>query len=396
MLKRCNVWAAVGVLGLSSIAVGQSASFMGLGDLPGGGYESFAYGISDDGQTIVGQGTSASGPEAFRWTLAGGMAPLGDLSGGEFFSAAYDVSADGQVVVGHGTRPNGSEAFRWTPSTGMVGLGDLVSPVQNSYATGISSDGRIIVGGATPPVGIERAFRWTEETGMVGLPDLAGGNEESFAYKISGDGSTIVGEGNHPAGRRAVRWTSAGSVQFFGNTNTSPSRSRGVNFDGTRTVGAMRDGVGIFSGTVAFRSGNNSTTPTSLGQLQTLVRHSEAAAISDDGTIVVGFAMSDPTAGDRRYEAFIWDPLNRMRNLRLVLQNDLGVDMMGWHLLAAEAISGNGLTITGWGYNPEGNIEAWVATVPEPSVLALLTPVLLAIRRRRGAETHTHAPLRGI
>ena len=51
--------------------------FMGLGDLPGGGFSSFAYDVSADGSIVVGQGLSASGAEAFRWTMADGMIGLG-------------------------------------------------------------------------------------------------------------------------------------------------------------------------------------------------------------------------------------------------------------------------------------------------------------------------------
>ena len=50
---------------------------------------------------------------------------LGDLPGGRFQSAAIGVSGDGHVVVGEGSSPQGREAFRWTAETGMIGLGDL-------------------------------------------------------------------------------------------------------------------------------------------------------------------------------------------------------------------------------------------------------------------------------
>ena len=39
---------------------------------------------------------------------------LGDLPGGTFASSASDVNADGSVIVGRGTSANGPEAFRWT------------------------------------------------------------------------------------------------------------------------------------------------------------------------------------------------------------------------------------------------------------------------------------------
>jgi hypothetical protein len=80
--------------------VAGGPSFQGLGDLPGGGFSSLAYDVSADGSTVVGNGESASGTEAFRWRLDTGMQGLGDLPGGDFFSHAQDVSADGSVIVG--------------------------------------------------------------------------------------------------------------------------------------------------------------------------------------------------------------------------------------------------------------------------------------------------------
>ncbi len=52
-------------LALPSAALGQ-ASFQGLGDLPGGIFQSFPFDISADGQVVVGFSRSASGREAFR------------------------------------------------------------------------------------------------------------------------------------------------------------------------------------------------------------------------------------------------------------------------------------------------------------------------------------------
>ena len=40
----------------------------------------------------------------------------------------------------------------------------------------------------------------------------------------------------------------------------------------------------------------------------------------------------------------------------------------GWTLEEANAISSDGRFIVGTGTNPDGNIEAWVATIPNPSV----------------------------
>ena len=54
----------------------HGAHFVPLGDLPGGIFESNPAGISADGSTVVGLGTSASGSAAFIWDEANGMRDL--------------------------------------------------------------------------------------------------------------------------------------------------------------------------------------------------------------------------------------------------------------------------------------------------------------------------------
>src|SRR5215208_1276755 len=101
------------LLGLAS-SPALAGSFQGLGDLPGGTFQSYANAVSDDGSTVVGfsssASSSASGWEAFRWTSGGGMVGLGDLPGGTSYSQGSDVSADGSVVVGYGNSDSGTEA----------------------------------------------------------------------------------------------------------------------------------------------------------------------------------------------------------------------------------------------------------------------------------------------
>ena len=87
---------------------------VGLGDLPGGAYESRRSAVSEDGSIVVGWSISASGSEAFRWSARDGMVGLGDLPGGRFSSEADGTSGDGSVVVGEASSAQGPEAFRWT------------------------------------------------------------------------------------------------------------------------------------------------------------------------------------------------------------------------------------------------------------------------------------------
>ena len=253
---------------------------------------------------------------------------LGDLPGGIFESFAHSISADGTVVVGESRTSNGIEAFRWTMNSGMVGLGDLSGGVFLSRANGVSADGSVIVGSGTNASGTE-AFRWTMNDGMVGLGDFPGSAFESTAQSISGDGSIIVGRGTGFSDRReAYRWTAS-------------------------------------SGLVG------------LGDLTGGVFESSALGISADGSVIVGQSAS--VNGD---EAFVWDATSGIRNLRDILINDFNLDLSGWLLEEASAISSDGTTIVGSGINPSGNFEAWIATisaVPEPTTLTLFNICLIPL-----------------
>jgi uncharacterized membrane protein len=93
---------------------------VGLGDLAGGSFYSFANGASSDGSVVVGNGTSDSGGEAFIWDSVNGMRNLQsvltsnyglDLTGWTLTSAR-GISADGMTIVGYGTHNGNTEAWR--------------------------------------------------------------------------------------------------------------------------------------------------------------------------------------------------------------------------------------------------------------------------------------------
>jgi uncharacterized membrane protein len=147
---------------------------VGLGDLPGGIFSSIANAANADGSVIVGQGRSAQGSEAFRWTSAGGgsMQALGDLPGGSVNSTALAVSADGAIIVGMGTiagpipGSDAPEAMIWDADHGMRDLKDVLTAAGASsvsgwtlqQATGVSADGTVIVGYGLDPLGQTQAW----------------------------------------------------------------------------------------------------------------------------------------------------------------------------------------------------------------------------------------------
>ncbi len=67
-----------------------------------------------------------------------------------------------------------------------------------------------------------------------------------------------------------------------------------------------------------------------------------------------------------------------MRKLADVLVQDYGLDLGGWHLEYAFAISDDGTVIAG-----SAREGAFVAVIPEPATLGLLALGGLAVLRRR-------------
>ena len=327
--------------------------FTGLGDLPGGSIYSRAMGISADGLVVVGDSHSTWDDEAFRWTEARGMVGFGNES------RAFDASADGSVVVGLMASGNPYEAFRWMESGGMVGLGDLPGGSFYSHAIGVSADGAVVVGASNTDLRDE-AFRWTESSGMVGLGDLPGGGLHSGGMGISADGSVIVGTSGSEKGDEAFRWTEPGGMVSLGYLpgGSIYSTAMAVSADGSVVVGLSRSA----EGEEAFRW-TESGGMVGLSDLPGGRFRSYARDVSADGSVVVGFGNSD-----KGEEAFLWDATHGMYNLKEVLVNDYGLDLNGWTLRAAEGISGDGLTIVGYGYNPSGQTEAWIAHLGEPAL----------------------------
>lgn len=112
-----------------------------------------------------------------------------------------------------------------------------------------------------------------------------------------------------------------------------------------------------------------------------------AHAVSFDGSVIVGEAQTHlmERTYDNGYEAFIWDEADGMRSLTQVLVDNfgLGQELRGWTLSNASSVSDDGTVITGWGVDPQGEVEAWIAVVPEPGFGLLLLGIAPLLLRRR-------------
>ncbi len=346
-------WAFGFSFGLLAAALGSAASLVPVGVLPGGSGTATLTGLSADGTSAFGNSAGANGFEAFRWRLSTGIVGLGDLPGGGFSSFALGSDFGGNAIVGRGT-PSISRGFRWT-TAGMAQIAGLNGFTSSSdRAQALSNDGTVLAGWSNSLGNGQRATRWIGAGLGEILPDLDGGSVFSDALGISGDGTTIVGWSNSTAGKEAARWGN-GAVFAIGDFPGGPvdAYANAANFDGSVIVGRGWDA----NSATAFRWSASRGMET-LGQTFTgqVAFNSEAFDVSADGEIVVGRGNLPDFSG-----AFVWTRETGMVSVKQLLINQ-GVNVTGWTFNDARGISADGLTIAGNGvFN--GQITGYVANL---------------------------------
>jgi probable HAF family extracellular repeat protein len=345
---------------LSEAEVPASIGVWGLGDLPGGPFQSASLAMTRDARTVVGTSASAEGPVAFIWRAETGMQPLGELAGGQFYSEALAVSADGERAVGVSTSGLAfAESCAWNiGGPGIRALGDFRDGPNISIATGISRDGTIVVGAGSTAAGYQ-AFRWTLESGMLPVGVFAG-YTETQASKISGNGAVIIGSGRRsfPARTEAFRWTRDLGMVGLGDLpgGLTLSEAQCLSDDGVVVAGysvSTGDEFQAFVWTPRYGMRG-------LGDLPEGPVESYAREMTPDGSVIVGIGST--AVG---YEAFYWTAGRGMRRLADVL-SEAGGNVGGWRFIRAQAVSADGSVVVGQGLNPRGEVEAFLVRLPVP------------------------------
>ena len=352
-MQKLTAWLlSLSLIAWSLVSVSRAASLgfhaLGTGTCP--------YEVSGDGSTIVGR---AANGHAAIWRASSGWTDLG------FTGFAYDTSFDGAVVIGwtgeSTSNLSGNRAFRWTVNTGTELLPLANSTDYGSQSLSISADGSTVVGTEQLSGGARFATRWSAATGTVdmrtvpGMPSEGSGSTSGVVARgVSGDGSTIVG--------CTINTTSCSWIWTAGSNTATPLPSAlssmwALSADGGTVVGS--GGSTAFG--AALWTAADGVTMLHLGD------NAEARDVSGDGSMVTGYYYRNGSQ-----TAFAWDREHGFCSLQDTLVNDYHLDLAGWRLLSWAYVSDDGHTFTGLGLDATGHFGGWVATIPEPSTLALL------------------------
>lgn len=371
--------------------------------ITGPGIDSNAHAVSGDGRYVVGDATLGGGGffRAYRWDAAGGvLEDLGVLTPGVSTaqSYGYGVSDDGERVVGYSFANGSTRAFAWIEGSdhGVTGNEQMhrLSSVDDANgfteAYAISGDGRFAAGNSAGNSTTSIAVRWDLAPLATGGDDIAlnlGSLSDSALWSeasaISGDGSAVVGTSMDADGRyRAFLWRegathgSASNPQMrdLGSAGGDQSWGFGVSRNGNWVVGASEfEGMPEEGIEKAFRWSEE----TGMELIEDWLADNgvtiagylyDAKFISDDGSLVGGSLTDidnrwrayiarvvsenpgggpDPVPGIMDVEEYqrslmanaalastgeflTWLPLNGAHHRPLAMQPDLGGDHCAW------------------------------------------------------------------
>jgi hypothetical protein len=421
-----TAFALVAMMVAVTSAVGAVLTPIGtLAPASGGTAMSWVSAISPDGTYAVGYslGTNQAGTTSMNqpviWSQATGLVQLPNASDTVGFAArGVAVRSNAGKIALAGSPTSGTTTMNtyeaplsnlaggtWTAASyGTVGpvtmgaLGTQFNAVRADSTSGSAESWHVAGAYKSTAGSTTNGFRY----GMDGAASaeyqsykFAGGYYVT-GYAVSGNGymaGSDRGNGGTAKRQRAIRMDSPGAGTVDPPTTAQTvipggnhylSEALGISADGARLCG-YDNGSDGFDKAFAWRTGDGSMTL--LGQLSGNAV-SRAHVISDSG-VVGGYSSPDTTAAN--FQAVIWDTTGTW--------DTTGQPMKVWDLLTAAGVTGlstnwqsltrvtslsdDGMTIAGTGRWSDGSTRGWVATIPEPATLVLLSLAGLALRRRR-------------
>lgn len=336
-MRRPAIWALATGIAMAPLTVGA---------------QTFIDACCRSGSYLSADGTTLASAAGSRWTEDDGWHPLPFA---DERTSITGLSSDGSVVVGC----RQFSTFHWKAGAEVTWFdldAELSDPslLVSWCPAGVSADGSAMVG---------LNWRWTEQEGVV--PLVLSDEGIALPADVSGDASVVVGSvlsgGSSDGPSEAFRWTADGGLLGLGFLDQHDrSGAFRISTDGSVVVGTSWN-----SGQPMRREAFRWTNETGLVRLGLLEGWdgSGASASSADGSVVVGALFIE---GGANGEPFIWDRTNGMQVLADLLRG-VGVDLSGWDLWRADGISDDAHVIAGTGWNPDGTVTSWIATLDCPN-----------------------------
>ncbi len=302
---------------------------------PLGGLRDWAISTDPWGINQLGQVTGTSlnpdvDREAFLWDPVEGMIGLGDLPGGDFQSYGYAVNNLGHVA-GRGRAESDLQAMFWTPEDGMISLAGYPGWGSYGIAVGINDLDQVVGEGRHLGYGRE-AFLWDAELGLIGLGDLPGAQYYSQPWGVNNAGE-VTGfstSGEHLWGEGLI-WDKANGMRPLWGTPPGVYAWTACDINELGQITGTTD-----TGEAYLWDPQAGLMP--LGRLQPGNHQTCAYGLNDVGQVV---GQYDPDWDPRG--AFIWDAEHGMRDLETLIA--AGTDPNYADLLLARRINSAGQII---------------------------------------------------
>ncbi|MCA9277999.1 MAG: hypothetical protein H6815_04335 [Phycisphaeraceae bacterium] len=340
-----------------SVASAQ-AQFVACGPAPAGPSGSTKPIIKVVDNTGAVMGVLGNGP--FIWTQQNGFQFLPVLNSG--YGIVTGTSSDGTVTYGMNWNIGGSAYpviwyTRTQPPTGVPGF----PSGWTCYGTFGNEAGTFVNGllrQNSSPNPYNTIF-WEATAGTSFVSEYPVGMVQAYVADFNAPGTMGVGNSFGSNGQQAVRWTASGGFEPLGDAPGGTFNSALISLDangwraaGTATPESNKPTAAVWDPKDGW---------TVVGLLNPADSGSDLR-IDDSGMVGVGQSGygSNPLPN-----AIMWTVRDGLLSFQEVLEQEYGLDLGGWHLTGAQAISASGQYVAGEGRNPQGEIQLWFAYIPD-------------------------------
>lgn len=258
--------------------------------------------ISNDGTRIGGTNINAvtgEGEMAFYDSTTGVWSNLGGIGGSldGSTSSGYGISGDGQSMVGLGWfRGAEAHAIQWSTGTGTIDLGSTVAG-RSSRANAVNDNGSVVAGWQDDSFGFRQAAVWINGVQTTITDNV--GSQVGEALAISGDGQWVTGIA---ANDRSWRYnTITSDFEYLEPVDGFPFLPNAIGAsmtdDGSTIVGTVHSiGPSLFGAGYIWREGVGTTSMNdyfdALGvAYEAGFNFSVPVGVSGDGNTFVGLGL---------------------------------------------------------------------------------------------------------